>query len=127
MSDESMSNPWAEIVGPCYTVGRAAHVLGWTEEEVVRAGDELRLLTVRTSDDALLVPLFQFKNGAVVAGLPDVLGILATGTAGRWTWAQWLNGRLPSAVTPRNIELLYDGRLDEAVRAAEHDAWAWRS
>lgn len=127
MTTEEVSSPWAEVVGPCPTVESAARALGWAEEEVRRAGEDLRLLTVRTSDDVLLVPLFQFKDGVVVGGLADVLEVLATGTAGRWTWVQWLNGRPPGAVPARNIELLYDGRLDEAIRAAERVAWAWRS
>ena len=44
-----------------------------------------------------------------------------------WTWAQWLNVALPDADPPRNITLLIEGRLEEALRDARHDAWAWSS
>ncbi|WP_136042445.1 MULTISPECIES: hypothetical protein [unclassified Microbacterium] len=126
MTDET-SNPWAEIVGPCYTVASMARTLGWTEAEVLAAGESLRLLMLRTSDDVTLFPSFQLIEGKVVEGLTEVLRVLETGTANRWTWAQWLNTELPNEDPSRNIQYLYAGRLDEALRDAEHDAWAWRS
>ena len=43
MTDET-SNPWAEIVGPCYTMASTAPTLGWTEAEAVNAGESLHLL-----------------------------------------------------------------------------------
>lgn len=127
MTDEQESSPWAKIVGPCYTVASMARTLGWTEDEVIEAGDHLRLLMLRTSDDVLLFPSFQLIDGKVVEGLTEVLRVLETGTASRWTWAQWLNTELPDEDPPRNIQYLYDGRLDEVLRDAEHDAWAWSS
>lgn len=127
MTDEEVSNPWAEIVGPCYTVTSMARTLGWTEDEVIEAGDHLRLLMLRTSDDVLLFPAFQLLEGKVVTGLTRVLVILEIGTADPWTWAQWLNTELPDADPPRNIQYLYDGRLDEACRDARNVAWSWSS
>ena len=122
MTDE---NPWARFIGPCYTVASMARALGWTEAEVVQAGDNLRLLMLRTVDDVILFPAFQLRDGQVVDGLAEILRILKTGTKDRWTWAQWLNTEVPDANPPRNIEYLYAGRLEEAIRDARHDAWAW--
>lgn len=127
MTDEEKPSRWAEIVGPCYTVASMAHTLGWTEREVVDAGNTCRLLMLSTSDDVLLFPSFQLQNGEPVAGLAEILRILETGTRGRWTWAQWLNTELPDANPPRNIEYLYAGRLEEAIRDARRDAGAWSS
>lgn len=124
MTDES---PWSRIVGPCYTVAAMARELGWTEEEVIRAGNTCRLLMLSTSDHVLLFPAFQLNNGEVVEGLSDVLRILATGTRGRWTWAQWLNGELPGKNPLRNIDALRAGNLDAVMRDARHDAEAWSS
>lgn len=126
MTDEA-SNPWAEIIGPCYTATSMARTLGWTEAEAIEAGKHLRLLMLRTDDDVLLFPAFQLLDGKVVKGLPRVLLILEIGIDDPWTWAQWLNTELPGEDPPRNIQYLYDGRLDEVLRDAEHDAWAWRS
>lgn len=127
MTDEAAPSLWAEIIGPCYTVTTMARTLGWTETEVVEAGESLRLLMLRTEDEVSLFPSFQLIDGKVVQGLTEVLRVLETGTADPWTWAQWLNTELPDEDPPRNIQYLYDGRLDEAIRDAKHDAWAWRS
>lgn len=127
MTSDDQPNPWAATVGPCYTVTSMARTLGWTEAEVLEAGREFRLLMLRTEDDVLLFPSFQLHDGKVVAGLTEVLHVLQTGTASSWTWAQWLNVPLPDHNPPRNIERLYQGRLDEAIRDARHDAWAWSS
>ncbi len=127
MTEDEDRNPWAETVGPCYTVASMARTLGWTETEVMDAGDTLRLLRLHTSDDAYLFPSFQLHNGQAVEGLTQVLHVLQTGTTSRWTWAQWLNVPLPDTDPPRNIQRLYDGSLDEVLRDAEHVAWSWGS
>ncbi|MFJ2367874.1 hypothetical protein [Microbacterium sp. NPDC087665] len=119
------NTPWADIVGPCYTVASMARTLRWTETEVMAAGNDLRLLMLTTDDGIDLFPRLQLQDGKIVDGLQDVLRVLATGTAGRWTWAQWLNVALPDKDRPRNITLLYEGRLEEALRNAGHDAWSW--
>lgn len=127
MTGDDGTNPWADIVGPCYTAASLARTLGWTETEVTEAGETLRFLALEADDGVTLYPAFQLHAGRVVDGLSDVLAVLQTGTAGRWTWAQWLNTALPEEDMPRAIDALRAGRLDEVLRDAEHDAWAWRS
>lgn len=127
MNVEEQPNPWGKIVGPCYTATSMARTLGWTEAEVMDAGRDLRLLMLHTDDDVFLFPTFQLQRGKVVEGLQEVLFILQGGVDDPWTWAQWLNVALPEDDPPRNITLLYDGRLEEALRDARHDAWAWSS
>lgn len=127
MTDEEVSNPWVKIVGPCYTVASMARTLGWTEPDVHAASETLRLLALKTDDGVTLYPAFQLHDGQVVEGLSDVLAVLQAGTASRWTWAQWLNTPLPDEDPPRAIDALLAGRLDQVLRDARHDAWAWRS
>lgn len=123
---EDEPNPWARIIGPCYTVASMARTLGWTEAEVVEAGHTLRLLMLLTDDDVYLFPAFQLRDGRVIEGLTDVLRVLQTGTQGRWTWAQWLNTPYPHG-EPTAIEKMLAGRLDEMLLEATHDAWSWSS
>lgn len=123
---EDEPNPWARIIGPCYTVASMARTLGWTEAEVMEAGRTLRLLMLVTDDGVHLFPAFQLRDGSVVEGLTDVLLILQTGTQGRWTWAQWLNTPYPDG-EPTAIEKMLTGRLDEILLEARHDAWSWSS
>ncbi|MCP1428192.1 hypothetical protein J3D45_000690 [Microbacterium foliorum] len=127
MTKAENKSPWAEIVGPCYTVTSMARTLGWPEAEVMEAGNDHRLLMLTTDDGVELFPEFQLRDGKVVEGLQDVLRVLVTGTAGRWTWAQWLNLALPDEDPPRNITLLYEGRLEEALQGARHVAGSWSS
>lgn len=47
--DPTVARDTAAAVGPCYTATGMARVLGWTESEVLEAGDHLRLLMLRTS------------------------------------------------------------------------------
>lgn len=123
---EDEPNPWARIIGPCYTVASMARTLGWTEAEVVEAGHTLRLLMLLTDDDVYLFPAFQLRDGRVTEGLTNVLRVLQTGTRGRWTWAQWLNTPYPHG-EPTAIEKMLAGRLDEILLEATHDAWSWSS
>ncbi|MFB4349800.1 hypothetical protein [Microbacterium sp. CR_7] len=124
---EDGPTPWGEIVGPCYTVTSMARTLGWTETEVMEAGNDLRLLMLHTTDDVYLFPEFQLLDGKVVEGLTEVLNVLRTGVDDSWTWTQWLNVALPDKYPRRNITLLRQGRLEEALRDARHVAWAWSS
>ncbi|MBP5803483.1 hypothetical protein J2D78_15445 [Microbacterium maritypicum] len=103
-----------------------ARALGWTEAGVIEAGRTLRLLMLLTDDNVYLFPAFQLHDGRVVDGLTDVLGVLQTGTQGRWTWAQWLNTPYPDG-EPTAIEKMLAGRLDEVLLEARHDAWSWSS
>ncbi|MGW9159283.1 hypothetical protein [Microbacterium sp. NPDC055665] len=121
-------NPWADIVGPCYTSGALQRELGVSRAAVSKAVKELRILRVTTSDGVNLYPAFQIHGNAIVPGLDRVLRVLAVGTNSTWTWGQWLNGAgNDDDGTPlsRNIDRLIAGDIEGVVRDAEHDAAAW--
>lgn len=121
-------NPWADIVGPCFTSGALQRELSMTRSGVSKAVKEHRILRVTTSDGINLYPTFQVRDGAIVPGLDRVLRALAMGTMSTWTWAQWLNGVTPDEngePRPRNIDRLISGDLDGVLRDAQNDASAW--
>lgn len=123
-------NPWAGVIGPCYSRASMARALGWTEADVATAATSLTVLELLTEDGALLYPAFQAWDGRVVPGLTEVLHVLNTGTSSRWTWAQWLNTRPDDGLggeEPSAIERLRAGDLDGVLLEARHDAWAWSS
>ena len=123
-------NPWAGIVGLCYRAHSIARELGWPLEQVTTAVAALELLEVTTVEGTLLYPAFQLWNGRVVEGLGEVLQVLSTGTASRWTWAQWLNTPDDDETgepAPSAIEQLRAGQLDDVLRDARHAAAAWSS
>lgn len=123
-----MTNPWAAIIGPCYTRASLARALGWTEQGVASAAATLSLLEFESIEGTLLYPAFQVWNGRVVDGLAAVLHVLSTGTESRWTWAQWLNTAVDDesgSPMPTAIEQLRAGHLDDVLRDARHTARSW--
>lgn len=121
-------NPWADIVGPCYTSGALQRELGMGRSAISKAVKEHRVIRVTTSDGENFYPAFQVRGGALVPGLGRVLRVLANGTASSWTWAQWLNGEIRGAngeTLPRNIDRLAAGDIEDVLHDAEHDAAAW--
>lgn len=128
MTEAEEVNPWAKIVGPCYTADSLARALGWTESDVEEAARSLDVLELVTDDDAVLYPAFQVHEGRLVDGLGAVLRVLSTGTRSTWTWAQWLNTRVNDDTgeeAPSAIEQFLAGQLDDVLRDARHTAWAW--
>lgn len=123
------ANPWAPIVGPCYTATSLARALGWTESKVNEAADSLALLRLTTADGVELYPAFQIQDGEPLRGLAKVLRVLRTGVNDPWTWAQWLNTPLSDengVLQLTNAQRLREEQLGDVLREAQHDAAAWR-
>lgn len=116
-------SPWAEIVGPCYSVASFARETGMTEEEVRIAAVELRVLVLTTLDGVELLPAFQIRDGKVVPQLRPILETLRGGIEDPWSWAQWLNVETESA--GRHIDNLWAGKCELTRLEAGHTAWAW--
>ncbi|WP_217584204.1 hypothetical protein [Microbacterium sp. GbtcB4] len=128
MTEEARINPWAAIIGPCYTASSLARTLGWNEALIVEAAASHHVLELETSDGRLLYPAFQVWDGRVVDGLGAVLHALSAGTSSRWTWAQWLNTATDDDSgenAPSAIEQLRAGQLDIVLCDARHAAAAW--
>lgn len=118
-------SPWADVVGPCYTVGTLCQVLGVSSRHLSDAGAELRLLRLPTADGVDLFPTFQVRGGQLCPGMASVLAVLRRGIDDPWTWAQWLNS--PGCNGVIAVESLWKGDVGEVLRDAERDACAWRS
>ena len=130
MTDDEQPNPWARIIGPCYTMTSVARALGWPAEQVTAAVESLALVELETDEGVLLYPAFQIVDGRIIDGIGDVLRVLSTATTSTWTWAQWLNSPFdddtgePAATA---IEQLRGGQIAAVLLDARHAAAAWRS
>ncbi|WP_295790634.1 hypothetical protein [uncultured Microbacterium sp.] len=62
-------SPWADIVGPCYTVESLSRVIGLSPVQIGEAADRLTVLRLRTADDVDLFPAFQVRDGQVCPDL----------------------------------------------------------
>lgn len=122
------SNPWPEVVGPCYTNKSLQRELGLDMETIWEEVQQLRILRINTSDQVSVFPAFQVQNHKVVPGLEQVLRELVEGTTSTLMWAQWLNRprKRPDGKTRRRIDELADGHIAPLVEEARHDAAAWR-
>ncbi|MCT1365048.1 MULTISPECIES: hypothetical protein [unclassified Microbacterium] len=123
-------NPWAQIIGPCYTAASIARALGWTPDRVTAAVESLSLLELETDDNVLLYPAFQIDDGRIIEGISEVIRVLSTGTRSTWTWAQWLNSRVDDETgeeAASAIEQLRAGHIEDMLRDARHAAAAWSS
>lgn len=130
MTHDEQPNPWAEIVGPCYTTASIRRTLRWTSAQVAAAVESLSLLELETDDGVRLYPAFQIAEGRVIDGVTDVLRVLSAGTESTWTWAQWLNTPVDDETgeeAPSAIEQLRAGRIEDVLRDARHAAAAWSS
>lgn len=122
-----MTNPWARIVGPCFTGASIAEALSLSEAEVQVRTAQLQLLALETDEEVLFYPAFQVHEGRVIDGLEAVLRVLQTGVDDPWTWAQWLNTSVPHDDPPRMIDALRAGHLDIVLLSARDDAASWSS
>ncbi|MEZ5341111.1 MAG: hypothetical protein R2706_06585 [Acidimicrobiales bacterium] len=82
---------WAEDLGPFYSSEAVAILLGNVSKQAV--SDRVRrhrLLALRTGSGRLVYPAFQFERRRVIAGLADVLAIVAPDDTEAWYVASWL-------------------------------------
>jgi hypothetical protein len=115
--------PWADIIGPCYTSAGIQRVLSISRSQLSRASRGLQILRLPTDDGPFLYPAFQIADYALIPGLDQVLAILRTGIDDPWTWAQWLNTKLPDQ--PNHIEQLITGSIFTVLKDASRTAAAW--
>lgn len=107
---------WADLVGPAFSLDKAADVLGRDQAEVVQ-DDGLLALVQR--DGRVVYPVVQFEGDRAVPGLGEVLAILRQSVVSPWTMASWLLDRRSDA--PRRMDRLWEGDI-EGVR---EDARRW--
>ncbi|KSU55010.1 hypothetical protein [Microbacterium enclense] len=116
-------SPWAEIVGPCFTVASFARATGMIEKDVRAAAADLSILALTTLDGVQILPSFQVRDGRIVPRLRPILETLRGGIDDPWTWAQWLNIDMPDK--DRHIDEIWAGEFTLTLTEARHTAWAW--
>jgi len=112
---------WTEHAGPFVdTQGVMSLLGGVTKQAVSQRVKGGRLLALRTGSGRTVYPLWQFRSGDVLAGLPEVLrtaGVDAARETTGWSLASWLVTEDPDlGGSPR--DLLLAGRLEPVLRAA---------
>lgn len=112
---------WTSQVGPFLDTEGVSSILDGVSRQAisqrVRSG---RMLALRTANDRLVYPLWQFRQGAVLPGLGRVLqaaGIDPERPASAWTLASWLATEDPDlGAAPRH--LIAAGNVEPVLEAA---------
>lgn len=115
-------SPWDEQIGPFLRSEGVRARLGITRQAVAAKASRRRLLRVFTVDGVALFPVWQFENGGVASGLPEVMAMFPEATVDGWTLAGWLRS-VDAELGGVPLDLVRRGR-GEAVRAVARSAAA---
>ncbi len=82
-------SPWAKVIGPVYSTAQVTMLLRGSRQAVNDRVRRRTLLALRTADEHLVYPTFQFEGAKVLPGLADVLQAVGD-VVDPWTLASWL-------------------------------------
>jgi hypothetical protein len=116
----SPKSPWADAIGPLYTVAAAAEETGLTLEAMKQSIELGAVLAITASEGESLLPIVQFGNdGRPVAGLGWVLTALSSDIIDRYMLASWMNREHPVLSGRSPWEVLREGNgVTPALRSA---------
>jgi hypothetical protein len=120
-------SPWADAVGPVYRTPAVRRLLGGVSRQaLVDRARRHTLLALRTADDHLVWPTFQFDGSRPLAGLARVLAAFDR-HVDEWMLARWLRAEQPELEQQSVVGWLRaGGDVDRAVEVAATTAARWQ-
>ena len=102
---------WDDLLGPFYSGGQVAKLLGGISRQAVADRRERRtLLGLKTADGVVVYPIFQFNHrNEVLPGLPEILQCFRDSGVDDWTLAGWLVSSMSTLDGRSIIQALRDG------------------
>jgi hypothetical protein len=113
---------WTDQLGPVYTQGQVAELLGKTKQAV---STDKGLLRLDMRDGRIGYPIFQFEGDRILPGIQDVVRALAHVAATSWTVASWLTSPSSDLGGETPLERLRRGDVPEVTVVADRLAVAW--
>lgn len=122
--------PWGPAIGPVYRTDQIRALLGDVSRQAL--SDRVKrhtLLALKTRDGVTVYPAWQFSEGQVLPGLPEVLKVFVPDEHGEivdaWTLASWLRTRLDELEGDSVSGRLRAGEHQQALGAARSAAARW--
>lgn len=122
--------PWGPAIGPVYRTEQVRALLGGVSRQAL--SDRVKrstLLALKTRDGVTVYPAWQFSEGQVLSGLPEVLKLFAADEHGEivdaWTLASWLRVSLDEFGGDSVSGRLRAGEQEAAVATARSAAARW--
>jgi hypothetical protein len=107
---------WTEQLGPVYTQGQVAELLGKSKQAV---STDKGLLRLDMRDGRVGYPVFQFEGDRILPGMQDVVRALAPVAATSWTVASWLTSPSSDLGGETPLERLRRGDVSEVTVVAD--------
>ena len=115
---------WSDVIGRVYTDAQVEQLLGVNSLELAARVESKALLSLHTEDGKVVYPTFQFAEGDVVHGLPEVLE-LTVGRVDEWTLASWLVAQQPSLGQSVIDHLRACGAAEEVISLTRRAVEGW--
>ena len=122
------STTWDDAAGPFYDGTGVATFLGVTRQALAGRRARRTILALRTSDDHLLYPVWQFgDDGTVMSGLREVLQEVPEGVVSDWTLASWLKQSRHAELVDLSVaeHLAKGGEVEPAVLVTRRSVARW--
>lgn len=113
---------WAQQLGPVYTQGQVAELLGKSKQAV---STDKGLLRLDMRDGRVGYPVFQFEGDRILPGMPNVVRALAPVAATTWTVASWLTSPSSDLGGKTPLERLRRGDVSDVTMVADRLAASW--
>ena len=113
---------WTDQLGPAYTQGQVAELLGKSKQAV---STDKGLLRLEMRDGRVGYPIFQFEGDRILPGMQDVVRALAPVAATTWTVASWLTSPSPELGGETPLERLRRDEVSDVTVIAGRLAAAW--
>ena len=113
---------WAQQLGPVYSQGQVAELLGKSKQAV---STDKGLLGLEMRDGRVGYPVFQFEGDRILPGMQNVVRALSSVAATSWTVASWLTSPSSDLGGKTPLERLRRGDVSDVSRVADRLAASW--
>jgi len=113
---------WTDQLGPAYSQGQVAELLGKSKQAV---STDKGLLRLDMRDGRVGYPIFQFDGDRILPGIQAVVRALAPVAATTWTVASWLTSPSSDLGGETPLERLRSGDVSDVTALADRLAVAW--